>query len=182
MKIVLIARNTLYSSPGGDTVQICSTAKYLRKLGVEVDILLASDCINYTAYDLIHFFNIIRPDDILPHINHCIPFVISTVFVEYSEFEKSNKEGFKSIIFQTLSSGQIEFLKVIARWFKNGDKIQSKYYLLHGHKASIRHIVSLAKALLPNSHSEYNRLYNYTKLKVNYKKIVNFRKYSARKF
>jgi hypothetical protein len=76
MKVVMISRSTHFTSPGGDTTQIEMTAKYLRALGVEVDIRLSTDSIAYSNYDLLHFFNIIRPDDILPHIKATkVPFV-----------------------------------------------------------------------------------------------------------
>jgi len=38
MKVLFQSRTTLFSVPGGDTVQLVKTAEYLRKLGVEVDI------------------------------------------------------------------------------------------------------------------------------------------------
>jgi hypothetical protein len=66
MRVVMIARPNLYSVPGGDTIQIEETASALRALEVEVDIII-SGSIDYKRYDLIHFFNIIDPEDILGH-------------------------------------------------------------------------------------------------------------------
>ena len=89
MKVLFISRSTLFSSPGGDTKQIELTAAYLIKLGVQVDICLAKDYIDYSSYDLIHFFNIIRPADLLYHAQRSgKPYVISTIFLDYGEFEK----------------------------------------------------------------------------------------------
>ena len=59
VKVAFISRDTLYKDPGGDTVQIENTVRSLRELGVEVDVLLASTKIDYSRYDLLHFFNII---------------------------------------------------------------------------------------------------------------------------
>ena len=67
LKIVMIARPNLFKVPGGDTVQLKETANALRMLDVEVDIHLEGD-INYEKYQLIHFFNVITPEDILGHI------------------------------------------------------------------------------------------------------------------
>lgn len=170
MNILIIARSNLYTSPGGDTVQIDMTAKYLRKLGGIITIGFSNESFKYEDYDILHFFNIIRPDDILPHINHKVPFVVSTIFVDYSEYEKSNR-GF---IFKIFSTGQIEYIKSIARWIINGDKIKSNYFLFHGQKKSIKKIISKASMLLPNSKHEYLRLLKYTgDVKVPYRKIVN---------
>lgn len=173
MKVLMIARRTLYTSPGGDTTQIEMTAKYLRLLGVSVEIGLADEKIDYTRYELIHFFNLIRPDDILPHINNPLPFVVSTIFVDFSEYDKKARKGISGLVFRLLPKAQIEYLKVIARYLVKGDKIKSKYFLFHGQKKSINLILKQAKLLLPNSHSEYSRLCNFTPLRPPYLKVVN---------
>ena len=174
MKVLMIARKTLNTSPGGDTVQINSTAKYLRFLGVEVDVRLSSEVIQYSDYDLMHFFNIIRPDDILPHLDlTSLPYFISTIFVDYTEYEKNNRKGLLKVITKIFNGDQLEYLKSIARMVKNGDKINSMYYLLHGHKASIRHVAEKAKMLLPNSHSEYDRFVTSYEVEAPYRKVPN---------
>ena len=78
MRILMVSRETLFSSPGGDTTQIINTAKYLRLLGCNVDIEIKA-LTNYSQYDLIHFFNIARPDDILVHVTRSkLPFFPGT--------------------------------------------------------------------------------------------------------
>jgi glycosyltransferase involved in cell wall biosynthesis len=169
----MIARSTLYSSRGGDTTQIEMTAKYLRKLGVIADVVFADEKIDYEKYDLIHFFNIIRPDDILCHIKRNKPFVVSTVFVDFSEFEKSARSGISGLLFKILTPSQIEYLKCIARFLVKGNKIKSRYFLFNGQLKSVLYVAKNAKLLLPNSHNEYNRLENQLQKKFPYKKIVN---------
>ena len=174
MKILMIGRKTLFDVPGGDTIQIRMTAFYLQKLGVTVDVRLTSETIEYSHYDLIHFFNIIRPDDILPHISRTsIPYVVSTIFVDYSEYETNEREGLLKIATKLFNSDQLEYMKALARYIKNGDKIRSKFYLLNGHKHSIQHIVERARLLLPNSHNEYNRFTKRYKIKKGYEKVPN---------
>jgi glycosyltransferase involved in cell wall biosynthesis len=173
MKILMIARKTLNSSPGGDTVQINSTAKYLRRLGVSVVISTGTEDLNYSDFNIIHFFNIIRPDDILSHIFRSkVPFVVSTVFVDYSEYER-NRGGKIGLLSKVISSDILEYLKAIARVFTNGDRIKSSYYLTHGHKKSITYIVKRSKLLLPNSISEYQRLVRKYQVPNRFMKIVN---------
>ncbi len=159
MKIAFISRSSLFSDKGGDTIQLINTAVELRRLGIEVDIFLADQKPDYSSYDLLHFYNIIRPDDILPHIRrNRIPFVVSTIFVDYSEYEKKARQGTSAFLFRFLSPDLIEYLKAIARFIANGVKIKSGYFLFHGQKRSIQKIVSLTQILLPNSESEYKRL------------------------
>jgi glycosyltransferase involved in cell wall biosynthesis len=173
MNILMIARSTLYSSPGGDTTQIQMTSKYLKALGVGVEIALADSLIEYEKYDLIHFFNIIRPDDILAHIRKDCPFVVSTIFVEFTEFDKMARRGIYGSLFKILTGWQIEYLKCIARFLVKGDKIKSTYFLFHGQFKSVLHIAENARLLLPNSHSEYKRLEKQLQRSFPYRKIVN---------
>lgn len=158
MKVAFISRATLYSTPGGDTKQVDMTAKYLRELGVEVDIYPTDKVINYDEYDLLHFFNIIRPADILGHIEKANkPYAVSTIFLDYGEFEKKTRGGVMKWMNKIFSEDQIEYIKAIARSLKNGEKIGSKKYLLWGHRKSIKHIANNSGILLPNSENEYRR-------------------------
>lgn len=152
----MISRQTLFTSPGGDTTQMLETAAALKELGVVADIFVANDAPDLQRYDIVHFFNIIRPADILRHVKHCSrPFVVSTIFVEYgNEHDAGSMMG---RLQRYISSDRLEYLKVIARRLKNGDSIGSSRYLFRGHRAAIREVARKAAMLLPNSHSEYRR-------------------------
>jgi glycosyltransferase involved in cell wall biosynthesis len=170
----MISRATLFSSPGGDTIQLTETASYLRKLNLDVDIKLTNESIDYTRYDLIHFFNVIRPADILAHIKKsALPYVISTIFVDYAELEKKKRRGFVGILTKSLGPDFVEYLKAISRFLINGEKINSYEYLFRGHSASIRKVIKGAKLLLPNSNSEYKRLSARYGIHQRYKVIPN---------
>jgi glycosyltransferase involved in cell wall biosynthesis len=158
MKVAFIARSTLHEIPGGDTTQVLATAKYLRRQGVSVDIKLSTDKIDYDHYDLLHFFNIIRPADMLKHIKSGKPHVVSTIFVEYAHFDKQQRKGWQGMLFKLFSPGLIEYSKAIARHLSGRGKIASSEYLWRGHNRSIKKIVQNAACLLPNSESEYRRL------------------------
>ena len=149
----------MYKDTGGDTVQVTKTAEYLRRLGIEVDIKLCTESPAYADYDLLHFFNIIRPADILHHIQASgKPYVVSTIFVDYAEYEQKARGGIARLLFKCFSADQVEYLKVVARRLKNGEKIVSPGYLWRGHRRSLLYIARHAARLLPNSQSEYNRL------------------------
>ena len=174
MKVAFISRASLFSDKGGDTIQLVNTAAELRTLGVTVDIFLADQKPDYNGYDLLHFFNIIRPDDILPHISRSrLPFVVSTIFVDYSEYEKKARQGPSAFLFRFLSPNLIEYLKALARFIVNGVKIKSGYFLLNGQKKSIRKIARMTQMLLPNSKSEYERLSRAYDIQKRYEIIPN---------
>jgi glycosyltransferase involved in cell wall biosynthesis len=159
ISVLVLSRASLFDVPGGDTIQVIETCNHLRKLGVLVDVKLASEQIDYSRYDLIHFFNIIRPGDILLHIRKSnLPFVVSTIFVDYSATDRISRGILFRMISAFLGSDRVEYLKAIARWLINGEKINSLEYLLLGHARSIRRIIRQASVLLPNSQNEYKRL------------------------
>lgn len=159
MKIAFISRATLFKVQGGDTVQMLNTARELRNLGVEVEVFTSDQKIDYHKFDLLHFFNIIRPADILVHVEQCkLPYVISPIYVDYSAYEKEDSNWKRKLISSLFNKHQIEYLKVIARWMANGDKIPSRTYLLKGHRFSIQKVIRNSSHLLPNSVSELQRL------------------------
>src|SRR5688500_16330361 len=103
MKVAFISRDTLYSGRGGDTIQILKTAEYLRLLGVEVDIYRASEKIDYTRYDILHGFNVIRPADLIDHFEKFKGVkVLSTIYVDYYEFESKARGGTAGTIFRLI--------------------------------------------------------------------------------
>jgi glycosyltransferase involved in cell wall biosynthesis len=159
MKVLFISRSTLFSVRGGDTIQMEMTASELKKLGVQVDFIADRTQIDYEQYDLIHFFNIIRPAALLPHIKRCKrPIVISPIFVDYSEYEKQATTGLRKMLANTISKNALEYIKTLARWAVNGERgIGWKYFFL-GQRCSIIKILKSASAILPNSQSELNRL------------------------
>jgi glycosyltransferase involved in cell wall biosynthesis len=159
MKVVIIARTSLFTSTGGDTVQVLNTVKHLEKLGVTADIRLTSDSINYDEYDLMHFFSLIRPSDIMPHIRKSKkPFVVTPLLIDYSEYDRRFRKGISGKIFRFFSADQIEYLKTIARWAKGQQNLGSYTYLLNGQRRGIVDILTKATLLLPNSQLEYDRL------------------------
>ena len=170
MKVAFISRATLYSSPGGDTRQLEQTALNLKNSGVEIAIYLSDQFIDYSQYDLLHFFNIIRPADIIKHIKRSKkPYVVSTIFVEYGTVKDENP-GLSGILKKIFSDDGLEYIKVIARAIKNGEKVTSVEYLLWGHKRSVQFVARHAGCLLPNSESEYRRFVS--KYKVDQEHVV----------
>ncbi len=158
MKVAFIARTDLYRISGGDTVQIEGTARALRQLGVTVNIHLSDETINYSDYDLLHFFNIIDCEDILGHVMRAaVPYVVSTIYVDYREYDRFHRGGVIGLLSRFLSYDAMEFIKKTAKWLK-GDKISTVKYLAMGNRKSIRYILEHSAYLLPNSTNEYNRL------------------------
>lgn len=148
----------MHSVVGGDTIQVMKTAEELKKLGVQAEVFRASDAIDYDRFDLLHFFNIIRPSDHLYHINKSHkPFVISTIYLEYTDFDRLGRDPRHRFFFGMLNDSVSEYVKNLFRFYKKQDKMISPEYLW-GHRRAIKKILGRAAAILPNSKSELHRI------------------------
>lgn len=164
MKAALITRSSLRRFRGGDTIQVEQTAMALSHYGVDAEIRMADEKIDYSKYDLLHFFNLVRPSDILKHVKKSgKPYVVSPVFVNYSVFDKNHRKGISGRLFRVLSPGMNEYLKTVLRWIRGNDEIVSKSYLWKGHRASMVTIADQAACLLPNSAMEMESIRAYFK-------------------
>jgi glycosyltransferase involved in cell wall biosynthesis len=174
IKVAMIVRSTLYTVRGGDTIQVVQTAANLVAKNIPVEIKLTNEDIDYKKYDVLHFFNITRPADILYHIKRSgKPFVVSTILIDYSEYDKQHRKGLSGILFRFFSHDGIEYIKTISRWLLGKDKLMSLDYLWQGQRRSVTEILNKAKLLLPNSHSEYQRLHNRYHFNTGYIVVTN---------
>lgn len=174
MRVLMISRSNLLIERGGDTIQIEKTAENLKKLGVEVEIYDGKKNIDFSNFNLLHLFNVIRPETMLKHIeNNNLPFVLSTIFVDYTEVDLLNRGPLFKTLQKILGSNGLAYIKAIGRWVTKGDKITSLRFLLTGQKSSVKYLIKRAKLLLPNSKSEANRLFEAYNISAPYQVIPN---------
>lgn len=164
MKILFQSRATLFVAPGGDTVQLVKTAEYLRRIGVEVDIG-TTDEPDLKAYDLVHLFNLMRPDDVFAQAENArrqgLPIALSTIYGLYTEFERKARGGLAGIASRHLSPWNIERLKVVAKGIKNQSMSKGAWQIaLHGYHHQCARLVDLVDVFLPNSGSEMDRVHH----------------------
>ena len=173
MKAALISRSSLFKIRGGDTTQIVKTGEELEKLGVTTEIKLANEKINYDDYDLLHFFNLIRPADHLHHIRKSgKPVVLSTIYLDYTEFDRKGRPFLQRAVFSVMRKHRSELLKNSYRYLKKQDKLVTASYLA-GHLKAMRETVKSATVLLPNSHTEYQRVVKDLQIKKDYFVVPN---------
>ncbi len=143
MKIGFIARSTLFKQPGGDTQQVIETASALETIGVDVDIILSSSSARIDSYDLLHFFNLGRPADLLRIPNwQSKPLFISTIWVDYGDGSKA------------------EWWKAIARGFIGNDRIPPISYLVDGHAKSMEKVIEQADLFITTTKREIHALHS----------------------
>ncbi len=159
LKIAFIVRSTLFKIIGGDNVQVVNTSEELKKLGIQVDIFLAGESVDVNEYDLIHLFNVIRPADHLRYIRGLKkPLAISTIYLDYTDFDRWGRGWFFNKLLQLTGKNGADYLKNNYRFLRSQDRLVSPIYLL-GHKRAVKSVLERADILLPNSNSEYKRLY-----------------------
>lgn len=174
MKVLFVSRPTIFSIPGGDTIQMQFTAKYLRELGVKVDILSEKLVPDYPSYDLIHYFNITRPAVILNQIYRSKkPYVISSIFVDYGFYKELNQNRLFRMLTTVFGSDGIEYLKTVAKHILRKEKMPYFPYFWLGQARSIKKILQKACCVLPNSLNENKRLQTRYKTNVPFYVIPN---------
>jgi len=165
MKVLFIVRSTLFTARGGDTIQVEETARELRKTGVEVDIKRTNEKVNYDPYDLLHFFNITRPADILVHIKRSKkPFVVSTILIDYSVYDRQQRPGMTGKLFKLLPANGIEYVKTVYRSLVGRDSLVSTSYLWKGQRRSIKYILQKTKCVLVQAEKEYTDIVRWYKV------------------
>jgi glycosyltransferase involved in cell wall biosynthesis len=161
MNVLLQSRTTLFTSPGGDTIQMLKTAEALRKIGCTATISTELEP-DLTMYDLVHLFNLTRPQEVyLQAINarrQNRKIVLSPIYVSYREYEQSARGGLFGMLTRHLEPGKIEYLKILARAAKNFEFNKGTLLLLmQGFRQLQNRIIDLSDILLPNSESEMTR-------------------------
>lgn len=173
MNILVYSRRNLYDSPGGDTVQLDQTVAELRKIGVSADIVLDGDKVDFNKYDLVHFFNIITCELILKVISKIeIPILISSIYVDYSEYELKARQGIAGFLFKNLNPFTIHYIKTVLKELLQ-KKIPPAKYLFSGYKKSLKYTIKKSSLILPNSENEYKRLSSDLDLKFPYMVVPN---------
>lgn len=162
MRVLFVTRPTVFSGPGGDTVQLEKTKQYLEKLGLRVDIAASIEP-NLSGYDLVHFFNLRNPQDLIYNVRRVkkkgIPSALSTIWGSYIECDRKMRVGYQRWIANNIAEHRVEYLKVIARVLANRNFHKGMLpYLLSGHLACQREIASSVDVLLPNSPTELDRV------------------------
>lgn len=149
--ILLLSRSTLYSQPGGDTVQIEQTAARLRLRGFRVDIANGRSGFSPADYDIVHFFNIIRPADLLRYLPFIKRLIVTSIYVDYSAFEREKAGLFRKTLQHLLGKSGTEYTKTLVRWIKGSDQFPGWHYLLLGHRASINKILRRTERIITAS-------------------------------
>ena len=154
MHVVLLARKTLYSQPGGDTVQVEETASALRSCGHEATIITAGQPLPLSA-TVLHGFNLGRPADLLPYFKSFKgKKILSSIYVDYSLADKQRFPRLYSLV----GKHGLEYVKTLGRALNGSDRFPGILFLLHGQESCVRALIRLTDLLITSSKSEEQRI------------------------
>jgi glycosyltransferase involved in cell wall biosynthesis len=164
MKVLLQTRSSVSvaTSPGGDVIQARETARALKSLGVDAQVS-AELRPDLTDVDLVHVFNLVRPQDALVQARHAWrhgrPVVLSTVYADMWEFDLSARAGVGGFIARRTGRNSIELAKAVGRAVRSREVHGGLAPLLWpGYQALQRELLTRCAMLLPNSRSEMRRI------------------------
>jgi glycosyltransferase involved in cell wall biosynthesis len=158
MRVLFLSRSTLFSQPGGDTLQVEQTAEHLRQLGCHVDVKLGPQKNEYHNYDVIHFFNLVRPADARKVLKSNKPLIVSSIYHDYNEYDSRHRGALFAWLYRLFGKFSIEYFKTIARWLNGSDEFPGFAYLIQGQKRSMQKILKHSQFLLATSHQEIKRI------------------------
>jgi hypothetical protein len=154
MHVVLLARKTLYTQPGGDTVQVEETASALRRCGHEATILTAGQPLPLSA-TVLHGFNLGRPADLMPYFKSFKgKKILSSIYVDYS---LADQQRFPRL-YSLLGKHGLEYAKTLGRALNGSDRFPGILFLAHGQKSCVRGLLRLTDLLITSSKSEAQRI------------------------
>lgn len=161
MKVMLQSRTTLFTVPGGDTIQILKTAEALRSMGCAVEISTELEP-NLATFDIVHLFNLTRPQEVYLQAKNARHqgrrICLSPIYVSYREYEQQARAGLFGLLARHLEPERVEYLKVLGRAVCNRELNKGTFkLLLHGYRSLQNRIIGMADVLLPNSESEIRR-------------------------
>lgn len=163
MKVLFQSRSTLFTVPGGDTVQLMKTAESLRKLGITIDISTELEP-SLEGYDLVHLFNLMRPQEVYVQAANAKRqgkrVALSTIYGLYTEYERKARPGLAGFISRNVPTWQVERLKVAARAITNREIGRGSLLVaVLGYKRLCARVANIADVFLPNSGSEMGRVH-----------------------
>jgi glycosyltransferase involved in cell wall biosynthesis len=162
MRVLFLSRTTLFSVPGGDTIQVLKTAEALRTTGCEVTVSTDMDP-DMDGFDLVHIFNLTRPQETyfqaLAAKRKGIPVVLSPIYADFSEYDRQARHGIQGVLLKHLSPSLAQTVKIAGRMVLHGESAKGSLKLIvTGYRRAQQRLLSMARVLLPNSRSEMRRI------------------------
>lgn len=164
-KILFQTRANFFERKGGDTIQVLKTKQAIEdNYGDEFEIIIDNDPdIDLTDYDLVHIFNLLRPQESLRYVLNAKkqgkPVALSTIYWKSEEFERNGQIGARKLLSRAVSYNTLERLRLIYRYLFDGERhLGTKMVIKKGFENTQKIILENADVLLPNGIGEIELL------------------------
>ncbi len=176
MKVLFCVRHNFHDSPGGAQIQILKTKEYLEKAGVECDLTITPNGIDFDKYDIVHLTDLTWVYDLLVYLKKLKNFkgkkVLSTIYWPFDDYASNGAPLLQKMIFKLFGINGFEYAKALAKFIVKKEPV----YLEGLKKSYIQNQINIVNEidwLLPNSKMEMDALNQRLNLKqVNFT-IVN---------
>lgn len=178
MRVLFCVRHNFYDSPGGAQIQILKTIEYLKLRGVECQLTVSSDGVDFNQFEIVHLSDLTWVYDNLTFLkelkrqNFKGKKVLSTIYWPFDEYASTGSPWIQRLFFKVFGINGFEFAKAAAKYAKTGESV-----FLNGIKRGFiqnqRAIVKEMDWLLPNSILEMEALNKRLNLKQKNFSIVN---------
>ncbi len=181
MKVLIQGKIDLFESGGGDKVQIENTAKHLKQMGVEVDVIPGFK-VDYNKYDLVHIFQLDwTPETYLYARNakkHQKPLVLSPIHHAIKDVKRFDDEytfdfrRFSKVIFN--DQFKRDTLKNIYKTVFDTRKAHPTLFsIFNGLKKMQVNTLKMSDVVLVQTEKEAEDLIETYGVDINWKKVIN---------
>ena len=162
LNVLIQNRQDTRQNPGGDTIQMDHTARFLRRIGCKVDVSfdLTPDL---GAYDVVHLFNLMRPFETLMQAENARrqgkPYVLNTIYWDLRAAIPRRAHGFPHSLLRMLPASAWTWLdRARLGIVQAPGKDTCRSLNLRDIREIQTHILKGARLMIANSHAEKQHL------------------------
>jgi len=179
VRVLFAVRPHLEEYPGGDTTQILSTARELRRQGVEVE--LRSDLpASFKSWDVVHLFHLDRLWENMVWVRAVdgrIPVVLSPIWWPKDDYNAYSRQGVQGVVARHVGTKAFDSLRVMQRsliaFAERPGVATVPRPATWRFQPAVRQLLGRVALALPNSAAEQHALESYFDLSVPHRVVHN---------
>lgn len=164
MRVLWLVRPDLDDHPGGDTVQIHSTARCLERFGVTVEFAVDVPEARLERFDLFHLFHLDRLWENVAHYRRIVgargKAILSPIYWTGAEFDRRGRVGVQRCVARVLGHDGYQSLRMFSRsalgWRRSSSIARGP--TLWSYRRAVSRVLNATSLLLPNSAAEARQI------------------------
>lgn len=154
MRILFLSRSSHHVHPGGDSIHLEQTARFLRERGHEV-LVAPLGRTKWEEFDVVHLFNLTKPMAALKALgkSHSPPMVCSAIFID-PRIWTGSESAWQLALQRLIDPEGWTYLRHIYHWLRGQEKGYSWTYLIEGQRASVQKLLYHLSCLITATSAE----------------------------